>query len=232
MAMGKIYSAQGGSVVKSNNKKRRPANKKKALKNAINKDKRERKLTMLAKYLSPEKKYGTANVNGVSYSGSPYIVSLISYLTQGLTDDDDRVGNKINLTSLQLRFRIISDASVTDRSLNCGYFAVVLDRKPNGTPAAYTDIFTTGGSTPMQKITQDKGRFKILRFVPYNMSLTTDQQLGVVYVNEYMKLNLHTFFNSSGGIDINDLYLVVGSDQPIGDSITLSGLSRIRYFDA
>jgi len=166
-------------------------------------------------------------------------LTCLNIITQG-SAVNERVGNKINMTSIRARFNIAPGALplATDNSVR---YMVVYDRQTNGAWPAIADILRTNGAGNPQHFTgvniANRDRFAILR------EGTVDVDIGKSHVSTvdlYIKCHLQTQYKAStvGNATIGDI--ATGAVYFIVFSMLIGGpnhptiynfASRVRYVD-
>ena len=185
--------------------------------------------------------YATANIAGGTTVGTASTVSLINAIITG-TDTNNRIGRKLTHRSCNMKVLISQSANCTNG--DTGFWAVVLDRQPNGALAAFSDIFdTTPGSTlglaeKNVKLYQD--RFKILAMEtwivgpvgqgdPYRKDRWID-------LSKLKGPDATANYNGTGGTiaDLNNGALLFVSAQNASSSpqVTVAYNANYRYTDA
>lgn len=122
-----------------------------------------RKVAAAVKRQGELKYFDYANASAAPSTGGS--VALLNVIAEG-SDTSDRVGRAVR--SVFITIDIITYAPSTATNFDTGKIALVYDKSPNGTIAAYADIFAkpaAGGvvSMNMKNICATGERFKILR---------------------------------------------------------------------
>lgn len=179
------------------------------------------------------------DVAGTGANTLEHGLACLNIITQG-SAVNERVGNKINMTSIRVRFNIAPGALplATDNSVR---YMVVYDRQTNGAWPAIADLLRTNGAGIPQHFTgvniANRDRFAILR------EGTVDVDIGKSHVSTvdlYIKCHLQTQYKAStvGNAAIGDI--ATGAVYFIAFSFLLSGpnhptifnfASRVRYVD-
>ena len=100
--------------------------------------------------------------------GTASTVSLINAVATG-TDVSNRIGRKVTHRNCTMKVLVTQGTGCTNG--DTGFWAVVLDRQPNGALAAFSDIFDTTNSPTLglaeknTRLYQD--RFKVLAMEPW-----------------------------------------------------------------
>lgn len=202
----------------------------------------------LAFFRGPEKKETLTYYSQTNLSTS--FEQLLSGIAQG-TDYNQRIGNVIRLSELEISLYALSHASATVPTMI--RWAIVADRQCNGAALTYSQVYDTlGGSvdpTLAFRNTQDwEDRFMILHeergFLPLNSG-----GLPVPVTSFHRKINLASAmgslagikFSSTGGtvvsIATNSLYFICApsSQAAFADGTNLAKLTfncKLRFTDA
>lgn len=147
------------------------------------------------------------------------------------TADTERIGEKITIKSLSLRYSIKVDPNQTGNSYR---LMLVLDRRPNGAWPSLNNILTGDDIYgQIQLNTQFKGRFQILMNKIINTNLN---QTGLVG-KYYKKMNLKTEYNGNGNT-IGEasknhffLYICKKDDHPVALPDIFDVAFRVAFTD-
>lgn len=192
--------------------------------------------TARPKALSSSKDAGYVDLAAASYgcdtTGS---ITLLTVITQGASVNQ-RVGKRIQLTSLQIRGNVVAGSTGTTAD---AAILVVYDRRPT-TTTTILDVLKTVASNSMNN-DDNTGRFKILRRIDVCMTgnSTTPATGGELKdVTEYIPLKgLPTVYKALGTGAIADteegaLYLITVGDKVAGTtSALLQATTRLRFQD-
>jgi len=159
-------------------------------------------------------------------------ITELNCVQQGATVAQ-RIGNKIVIKSIHIKFSLISAAAVQA----CVRFMLVYDRQPNGAFPLIGDILTdqpAGAATPYGGLNiANKSRFQVIR----DQFLTFDPAQSQVHnVNIYAKSRWEVEYGANAGT-IGDfrtgaLLLVAFSTFLAGGNVQMSNAScRSRFFD-
>lgn len=163
--------------------RRKPATKKLA--------KRVRKLEV-----SKERKTIDSQVTNQASNTVPVFIQLTN-IVQGNTDIT-RIGNKIMITGVQLKY------TVTDTVTNPVRIMLVLDKQTNGALLAANDILedsTTGDAIISPRNRDESLRFRVLYDKVHLISVNGQAS---AFVSKFIKLNVPVKFDGNAG-DITDL---------------------------
>ncbi len=164
----------------------------------------------LAFFRGPEKK------ELVTFYSQANIVTSFEQLVSGIgqgTDYNQRVGNVVRLTELEISLYALSHASATVPTMI--RWALVVDRQCNGSACTYGQVYDTVGSTVDPTLafrnTQDwEDRFMILHeergFLPLNSG-----GLPVPVASFHKKINLASVMGSLAGIKFSSTGSTVAS---------------------
>ena len=164
----------------------------------------------LVRQLRPEL-HAISNFNTVQtiYGGTTATsqsIALMNSVGQG-ADTNTRIGRKIRHMSCQVRICITGYTTAT--LADSGFWALILDRQPNGALAAFTDMYDTtlglSGIAPRTILTSQE-RFKVLATEQWTASAAS--QGGSAYIcNKYIDMSklkgqdgIATFSSGSTGI--------------------------------
>lgn len=140
---------------------------------------------------------------------SPTIAGLVS-IAEG-TGEDERVGRKILLDSITIRWRVLASSSMSNDSEFCRILLIADKENPSAVPAI-TDIFQTTDPDSWY-LKDNKTRFVTLyskRFV-----ISKDAKDGVMG-SIYEKLNFHCLYDGNTASDYaeNSLFLIFQTTEP------------------
>jgi len=162
------------------------------------------------------------------------------------TGEDQRVGKRIYLHSMQIKISLFAGTTTTQAFVG---FYIVQDRKPSGAYPAFTDIFTSNGAGQLLNFTNST-RFRLLR--RYEKCVTgniTTPATGneVQYFEDYIPLGFYTTYDltTSGviaNIKENAIYTihvsncVTGATAPrmtvLASPFGGTSAARLRFYDA
>lgn len=173
----------------------------------------------------------TGSLLGIS--GSPTSPILIP---QG-TDNDQRIGRKIQITTIQFKLLFSLFAG---NSHDNGWLYLVHDKQANGALPAYTDIFDSADFYSFIKLENTK-RFKIMRKYQYNLDskvaataggVGIPQPVGVI-IEDYIKCDIPVEYTNTtgaiGGIVSGQYFLCAVSAN--SSSTVITGHIRTRFYD-
>lgn len=181
----------------------------------------------------------TIDTEGYNNTTSTGAVYLLSGVAQG-TDYTNRIGRKISMKSLLIRFSLNPNAGQTSAVGDFVRILIVYDSQSNGSAPGVTDILQTANYlSPMNLNNRD--RFKVLheRLIPMNPTVyTTGALTGGNPQNKsyeiYKRMFLDEVFSNTtnliSSITSGSVYLLI-----IAAAATATGLgynSRIRFSDS
>jgi len=196
-------------------------------------------------YTVPEKKYNDENgAFSISDTGT---IRLLNGLLLG-TSATTRVGQKIMMKSVQIRFQITGPDAGNTPTLNSVWLRcmIVYDAQPNGQTFTFGDLLEDASTSnvaisPLSMA--NSSRFKIL----YNKVHTIQSQLATsvevptfsdMWDETYQKLNLETHYSNSNNGDIQDirtgalfLAMICFTNGAAANQPGVTYYSRIRYYD-
>lgn len=114
----------------------------------------------------PELKFfDTALAFNVDATGEVPATGQLVLIPQGV-EDDQRIGRKCNITSIQLRGVVTLSPAASATASSVAYIYLVQDTQCNGAAAAITDVLTSATMGGALLNLSNTGRFRILkRFV-------------------------------------------------------------------
>lgn len=164
------------------------------------------------------------------------------------TDYNQRIGRKVRHHYLMLDITI--QAGITQGPNDAGQISVVLDRQPNGSVAAFSDIYDTSSAvagSAFRNTAVNSERFLVLKTGQYIIGGTTGVDPGTTptIVKQRWFIPLHRFrnpgdqhavFNTSntGTCTSNAILIAYGGNIVASGTTTptMTFNSRYRYFDA
>lgn len=175
--------------------------------------------------INAEKKYfQTQAASSYDYNGSIQYLTLIP----GGSAESQRNGNSCYVKGVSLRGYAVKHTSATDTVLR---IMVCIDKSPNPTGLAASDVLNVTGSTyaPFSGINNDnKTRFKVLttKLVTLNSGETSSP------FKAYLPLKHHCKWNSSTASDINKghIFLLIIS-QEATNTPSVQYRSTVSYYD-
>lgn len=198
------------------------ANKPATVKLAFSKRKREGKLT---RQMTEEVKRVTLSLvetkQKLTYSTTQPIDTPDVILLNGIGQGDDnltREGNRIRVSSIELRFAAVSQSITT---VPTGfYLALVLDRQPNGSAPNVNDVYDDigGAQDPLVALRNNRylERFKVLWRSDYCIGKYENQGLPLIQDHVYVDLT------KQKDEDVTIRYN--------GSSATVSGISKNAFY--
>lgn len=156
-------------------------------------------------------------------------------LIQGLTKND-REGNKVTLKSIAARF--VLDMAPNAQSYSQVRLCLILDRRPNGAQAGWTDVFQSTSITSLLQTDEDtKGRFQIMYDKTFNWEDGANNSKRLV--KYYKRLNKPILWNGTGSnpaigdLQRNNFFWIacVDGDGTVSGEIFARFEFRITYTD-
>jgi len=198
---------------------------------------------------------GTADaINGffaLNSTGSIYAVNLVQVGSSMF----NRVGRRIQMKSIRLRYQIEPIIQVRTSSLDVGKIAVVYDKQCNGAYPTLADVYQdteqsgTNSATSISGLNMNnRDRFiTIIENTPTISSCTNTggiitnpfpQDITPLYQDEYRKLNLTTHYRADsnpavvGDISNGALYLITYANLASGtENFRVNWNCRLKYID-
>ncbi len=140
-------------------------------------------------------------------AGGTIVASSLVQIAQGV-GESQRIGRRCTITSLGLRYRIVSAATAGASLLGSDVVRVLvyLDKQANGAAAAVTDILESAEFHSFNNLA-NKDRFRTLHDKVYALNAqagagdgTTNDAAGVnEYAEFYTKMNVVIEYNSTAG---------------------------------
>lgn len=186
-------------------------------------------------YPKPELKIYDADHAGVSppataaapISNTGTVVCLNQMVTG--TGVQQFTGNQVSIKGCSYRFEL--DLPTTGAVPTSGRVLLIWDKQPNGSTAAFTDIFQQASYLSFGNV-NNRERFTILRNDQFSLSPNGDQTL---FFEQFVSINMLTTFvngQSSAGVpQTGALLLAYVGDQTGATRPTIAGWFRVRYFD-
>lgn len=159
-------------------------------------------------------------LNGMTVGGSP----------------NQRVGRKINMTKLTIRYNFAANQTLLAMLGSCSFrIIVVFDKQTNGFTPLVTDILETDSFSSMNNLSNRERFITLVDFITPQIT-----QGGPYNVNGIInrKFNLETIFNTGGAGTVNDIatgglfYLCASSNAAgVQSPLESSSISRMRFVD-
>lgn len=158
------------------------------------------------------------------------------------TDFTNRIGRRINVTSIQLRGWFGDGGSAVNEVDSSPLRVLILeDLQTNGVIATIADIFTAAEANSFLNL-NNRERFKVhydfaFTIPPFNSNTTASDGLfcPVPIVNFYKKCNIPVTFEGTaatiGSVSSGAIYLVTLGSQA-ATSLVFNATARIRFVDA
>lgn len=169
-----------------------------------------------------ELKYIDETLSGTATT-TPLILQL-SNIDRG-TDDNSRIGNKVSVVGVQLRYYFVDDV------VNWLRVMFVIDKQTN--EAIYTSDELLADNTPSDNILSplnrdNQGRFSVLYDKVH--TLTTINEAGAV--RRFFKLNLPIMYDGTGAgiadVTVNSLSLIMMCQA---SDVIIRAFVRVFYYD-
>lgn len=159
--------------------------------------------------------------------GTTLLYSRLTAIAGGTTDSQ-RIGNKILLKDLFIRFTIVMNTAATSTIYRVLLF---VDKEADGaSPTSPTPLAAASTEAPLDM--DESKRFVIIRDQYIPLSINGNRQIGRKI---FATLNFHCDFDGTGsGIadaKQNQLYLAFISSDNTNQS-TVSAYSRVKYYDS
>ncbi len=159
------------------------------------------------------------------------------------TGENERVGRRVLVKSIQLKGSVGADAIPDDASVPIRW-GLYLDRQTNGAAATFADLFTvvSGIEYGAMRNLDNSGRFHIIcdRQLTVGRGFSTASKQDYVPVNVYFRLNHVLEFSGGTGaiseLTTNNFGLYIVQGDSVGSAtastnVRFRGTSRIRYQD-
>lgn len=210
--------------------------------------------------MNPEKKYhdAIAVLTGGSWTAAagqtPTYAAITSLnLIAAGNNMNNREGNKICVKNLSIRGEVATERqnngtfnNLVGTSQTMFRVMVIVDTQSNGANAPLTDIFNLDSAlNPVNSWNklEETGRFKTLydKWITLHPAIVTEAG-GTYYVGgsqahykANIKLNLPIMYGDAAAnltsVRNNNMFFLVFTDRPTGDSLAVSFRSRVRYYD-
>lgn len=196
---------------------------------------------------SVEKKYKDTDVSAVGDNTSGTITTSLNLIPQGTTDIT-RIGNKVNVTNINIHFGVGVDDMGAASAIQNGNCRVILylDKQANGAYATSTDILTSSGigATTINRFRNldQVDRFVILKDKIYKSPIQASYVLGgtpytntgVTWYNINKTCNIPIHFSSTTGaiteLKSNNIGLLILTDNAYTNF--REAWARVKYVDA
>lgn len=139
-------------------------------------------------------------------------------------------GNQVSIKQCSYRYEL--DLPATGAVPTSGRVLLIWDKQPNGTVAAFTDIFQQASYLAFGNV-NSRERFVILRNDQFSLSPQGDQTL---FFEQFVNINMLTTFvngQSTAGVPLTGALLLayIGDQSTAGTRPTIAGWFRVRYYD-
>lgn len=166
-------------------------------------------------------------------------VTLINGVATG-TDFTQRIGRKINCTSVQLRaFFQVTSTTASETDMTPVRVMLVYDSQTNGVIPTIADILNEASATSFMNL-NNRERFRVLydkmTTIPaFNVTAATQNSTNVPTLNVYKKCWIPVIFEGTaatiGSIASGAIYLVTLSNGAT-NNVVLDASMRVRFEDA
>lgn len=159
-------------------------------------------------------------------------------IPQGVTEST-RVGRKCSIISIHMRGVVVFTPGAAATASSVAYFYLVQDTQTNGAAAAVTDVLTSNNMSVAMRNMSNIDRFKVIKrfIIPLTSSagVTTAYNTVNIPFEYYTGCQIPIEYSSTTGaigeIRSNNLFILAGTEGSSDDTITMSGLCRVRFLD-
>lgn len=182
--------------------------------------------------------FDTTNQFNIDTTGEVPVTGQQCLVPQG-TDEDERIGNKIVIKSIQMRGTMVYSPGAGANACDVSHMYLVLDTQANGAVATVTDVFNSNILSAAMRNHDNQKRFKILKHFEHTWNATAGvtgayNQMAQPYTF-YTRCNIPINYSGATGaiteIRKNNLFLLAGTAGQSDDLIAVLGLCRIAYTD-
>lgn len=182
--------------------------------------------------------FDVSNIFSIDTTGEVPTTGQLNLVPQG-TDEDERIGNKLVIKSIQMRGTLVYSPGASANATDVSHMYLVLDTQANGAAAGVTDVFNTNNLALAMRNHDNQKRFKILKHFTHEWNAmagvtTAYNQMAQPY-SFYTKCNIPINYSGATGaiteIRKNNLFLLAGTAGQTDDLISVLGLTRITYSD-
>lgn len=199
---------------------------------------------------------GTAFVDATTVLPSRCDIASLLLFPSG-DEGPTRIGNKITVTKLNLRYtvgtNITSNTDFSNVYAGDHYFRVMvfIDTQANGSTPAFTDVFeeaphaTGGDQFSIYNSLRETGRFKVLMdkitllpaYTPAYNTATGHYHVPsrIRYEQASFKINLPVVFSdalpNNASVRNNNIFIMAFSSHSTGTNFAFSYRSRVRFTD-
>lgn len=186
-------------------------------------------ITNMSKFQRPlgvEKKYIDVSTTNAwpATTSTTWTLLLLNGVAQG-TSDSTRIGQRIQMSSLQLRMASPAQANDPIR------VRVVYDKQTNAAAPTATDILENDNAGGLVQ-NANSGRFITL----YDKFLHVDNANGKHIIDEYIKMSLPVIYSGTdatvSSISSGSVYLMINIDGQSWSSAGTFNYARVRFYDA
>lgn len=189
--------------------------------------------------LSTELKAHDNTVSTTIPNSAKIVNDTLAVIPQGVSDDE-RIGRKVVLKSIEIRGAWQSAFTAQTETNALGFMYLVLDTQANQSAPAIADIFNSPQLRQAMPNVFNSKRFKILK--RWSQSFNVEQSESTIFspsnkvypFSYYKRVSIPINYTSTTGavteITENNLFLVCGSWNA-DDKINLDYQVRLRYVD-
>lgn len=175
--------------------------------------------------INSELKHYDEALGATAVSSAGSVTSLVSGISQGDTNNTI-TGNSILMKQFHIIGNLLINASATVSRVRV---MLVQDTRPvGGATPAVTDILNASTVRSFLNIDDQLNRFRVLKNRLFILSqATTPEEITFTW---HVKKTQHIKFNDSQQVILNDLLLLVLSDEST-NTPTIAYSTRLRYYD-
>lgn len=154
-------------------------------------------------------------------------VIVLNALAQG-GPVNQRIGQQVSTRNLTYRYELDLPAA-PNAVPTSGRVMIVWDRQPNGTTAAFTDIFTDASYLAFVEPGSAQ-RFVILRNKQFSLSPNGDQ---TIFEEGFIKINMTSTYGTASTTPVSGAILLVfiGDQTTAANRPVIAGCFRTRFID-
>lgn len=165
------------------------------------------------------------------------VVTLLNGIAQG-SDNDQRIGNRVVMTGVDIRLHVTNEVSVKDR-LSQMRLILVYDTQTNGTALTTTDVLDAV-TIESQHNWDNDSRFQVIydsvRALNTFGGTATSVDVYHWFYAKHFQLNHYVRWNGSGAtvtsMTWGSLYLIYfGPDAASASDFDVNGTARLTYVD-
>lgn len=183
--------------------------------------------------------FDTAINSAVDATGEVPTGGQLVLIPQG-DGESSRDGRVAYIKSIQGRYLVNSVPSLNANGSTNVFLYLVLDKQCNGAAAGVTDVMTSANLWSAFHNLANSDRFQVLRRWKVNLTSQANQSATVPSnINKtlefYHRCDIPIQYSSTTGaiteIKSNNLFFLLGSDGQSDDTVTLTGSTRVRFYD-